>query len=116
MHSTGHHGAAHHGPSLLDLVAEHETTLLEQLEGAQHEARGLVDEAHVAATAFLTNDYAQLEREVAEKRRAAQDQRESESARIQHEAETKVAAIRERAAGKIDMVFNEIISRVLPRA
>ncbi len=116
MHTTGAHTPAHTGPSLLETVAEHESALLGQLEDSERQGRLLLEEAQAEATAFLTEDYGQLEREVAELRRKAAEDREADVLSVQRACDAKVAGIRSGAAQKLDQVFSEVVRRVLPRA
>jgi vacuolar-type H+-ATPase subunit H len=119
MHSAGNHhshGSAPSGPTLLEIVAAHEASLMDQVAEGDRGGRALLDEAHAEATGFLTEDYAQLEREVAEIRRQSAEKREGETASIRAACETRVGEIRSRASQKMDEVFREVVDRVIPRA
>ncbi len=116
MHTTGAHTPAHTGPSLLETVAEHESALLAQLEATEHQGRAQIEVAQGEAAAFLTDDYSQLEREVAELRRRAAEDREVDVLAVRRACDEKVAGIRAGAAQKLDQVFSEVVRRVLPRA
>lgn len=116
MHTSAAHAPAHTGPTLLESVAAHEASLIARVAETEQAGRKLVDDAQSAAAAFLTDDYAQLEREAAEMRRRAADEREAEAAAIRRACDDKVVAIRSQASKKLDQVFAEVVRRVLPRA
>lgn len=116
MHTAASHDTVKHGPSLLEIVAAHETALMDKVSSTEAAARELLDASHSEATNFLTEDYAQLERDVAELRRNAAEAREQQVAAIRSACDTKVAAVRQRAGVKLEQVFSEVVRRVLPRA
>lgn len=116
MHTAASHDTAKHGPSLLEIVAAHETSLMDKVSSTDNEVRKLLDDAHAEATHFLTEDYAQLERDVADFRRKGNEAREQEVAAIRAACEQKVAAVRQRAGAKLEQVFIEVVRRVLPSA
>jgi vacuolar-type H+-ATPase subunit H len=120
MHSAGTHhhghGTVKTGPSLLEIVAAHETGLMDQVSEAERNARALLDEAHAEATSYLSEDYAQLEREIAELRRQAAEKRDAEVASIRQACDARVTEIRSQAGQKLDEVFREVVDRVIPRA
>ena len=76
MHHASH-ATAKHGPSLLEVVAEHESGLMAKVADAELQAKSQLDESHTEAAGFLTEDYAQLEREVSDMRKRATEQRDS---------------------------------------
>lgn len=120
MHSAGHHhgngAAAPSGPSLLEIVAAHEAGLMAQVSAGEDSGRELLDTAHAEATSFLTEDYAHLEREVAEIRRNAAEQREADTTSIRAACDARVSEIRSKAGARLDEVFREVVDRVVPRA
>lgn len=89
---------------------------MDQVATTDKQARELLDAAHAEATHYLTEDYAQLERDVAEIRRGASEAREQQVAAIRSACDTKVAAVRQRADVKLEQVFSEVVRRVLPSA
>jgi vacuolar-type H+-ATPase subunit H len=115
MHHASH-ATAKHGPSLLEVVAEHESGLMAKVADAELQAKTLLDEAHTEAAGFLTEDYAQLEREVSDMRKRATEQRESVATGIRAASDAKVAAIRQQSAAKVETVFQEVVRRVVPRS
>lgn len=102
--------------TLLETVAQHETTLMAELEQAREEARQIVEAAHAESATTLQEASAALEADLAEKRRDAARAREAERASIEDATAKKVEQIREESAGIKEEVRKELIARVLPGA
>jgi vacuolar-type H+-ATPase subunit H len=100
--------------SLLESVAQHENALMKDLDLAREEARQVVEAAHTASAALLQETNAQLDEEVAKRRREAAQAREEERASIQQTTDVKVEQIRTDSVNKTSTVRDELIARIIP--
>lgn len=101
--------------SLLDKVAKHETALLAELATAEAEAQRIIDEAHTKASAHLQEIQNQVDKEIIEMRRKAAADRQATLEQIAADTERQVREIRDRSAGHLDSVKNELLEMVLPK-
>jgi len=101
--------------TLLDAVASHETKLMERVASAKEEARATVERAQAAAAEHISQEQAKTEAEAAERRRKAAEARDIEQRERQAATDAKVAEIRDRAAGAIDSVRDEIVAQLVPQ-
>lgn len=100
--------------SLLESVAQHEKSLMADLDRAREEARQVVEAAHAASASTLQEANSKLEADVAALRRDAAVAREEIRTSIQKATAEKVQAIRTESASRTPQVRAELIARVLP--
>lgn len=100
--------------SLLESIAQHESSLMKDLDLAREEARQVVEAAHTASAALLQETNTQLDEEVAKQRREAAETRDQERASIQQNTDAKVEQIRTDSANKTSTVRDELIARIIP--
>jgi vacuolar-type H+-ATPase subunit H len=102
--------------TLLETVADHEVSLMQQLAEAKKEASRGIEEAHTAAATHLLSVQQTLESESAARRKDAALARERDRAAIQAETARHVAELRSTVADKAGQVRDEIIGMLLPQS
>lgn len=100
--------------SLLETVAQHEKSLMADLDRARDEARQIIDTAHAESAALLQEAGARLESDIATLRREAAAERESVRASIQKATAEKVETIRRESASRTAEVRQELLARIIP--
>ncbi len=100
--------------SLLETVAQHEKSLMADLESAREEARQIIDAAHLEGATTLQETNTKLEADIAVLRRDAAQAREEVRVTIQKATTEKVEAIRSESAGRTPQVRAELLARILP--
>lgn len=100
--------------SLLESVAQHEKSLMADLDRAREEARQIVEAAHVESASVQQETNNKLEAEIAILRKDAAKAREEVRVAIQTAAAEKVQSIRNESASRTDKVRAELLSRILP--
>lgn len=100
--------------SLLESVAQHEKSLMADLDRARDEARQIVDAAHAEVASSLQDFNTKLESDIAVLRRDAAKAREEVRTSIQKATAEKVASIRSESASRTPQVRAELLARILP--
>lgn len=100
--------------SLLESVAQHEKSLMADLDRARDEARQIIDTAHLDSATALQESNVKLEADIAVLRRDAAQAREEVKVTIQKATAEKVQAIRSESAGRTPQVRAELLARILP--
>lgn len=100
--------------TLLETVAEHEKGLVSKIETADVQAHKTIEDAHHEASSIVAEAAHQLDATIAQKRRAAADERQRAEEEIGANCQRRVAEIRGMAADKLDAVREELLSRILP--
>jgi len=100
--------------SLLESVAQHEKSLMADLDRAREEARQIIEAAHAASASALLEANTKLEADVAALRRDAAMAREELRASIQKATIEKVQSIRSESASRTPEVRAELLARILP--
>lgn len=100
--------------SMLETIAQHESALMADLEGARVEVRQIVEAAHAASATTLQESNVRLDEDVSKLRRDAAQARETERARIQGETAARVEQIRKDSADKTSAVRDELVARIIP--
>jgi len=100
--------------SLLENVAQHEKSLMADLDRAREEARQVIESAHAKGAAALQESNARLDAEIAALRRDAAQEREEVRTKIQREAAEQVEAIRRESAERTAAVREDLLARILP--
>ncbi|MBX3179749.1 MAG: hypothetical protein KF886_20540 [Candidatus Hydrogenedentes bacterium] len=102
--------------SLLEIVARHETELMEALDRGREGARRIVEEARRESTALLQEASAELDAEIGARRRDAAARRDEERAAIEKATAAEVDRIRQESAGRTHEVRRELIALLVPGA
>lgn len=100
--------------SLLESIAQHETSLMGDLDSTREEARQIVEAAHADSAVVLQNTNTQLEAQIAELRRNAAREREEVKTSIEEAAASNVEKIRTESAERKADVRKELVDRILP--
>lgn len=100
--------------SLLESVAQHEKSLMADLDRAREEARQIIDAAHAESASALLESNVKLEAEIAVLRRDAAVTREEARIAIQTATAEKVQAIRSESSSRTPQVRAELLKRILP--
>ncbi len=100
--------------SLLQQVAEHETGLLAEVKTAERDGRAIVEAAQSEAATLLAEAHQSLERELADLRRVAADEREGERRNIETATASQVRTVRENSVNKRAALVEEILGLLLP--
>ena len=100
--------------SLLQRVAEHETALLTEVKATERDGREIVESAQSEAAALLAEAHQNLEKELADLRRKAAEEREEERQKIESATASQVRTVRENSVNKRAALVEEILSLLLP--
>ena len=100
--------------SLLESVAQHEGTLIEDLDRTREEARQIIEAAHAAGASLQQETNTQLDAEVAAIRREAAQARDGERTKIQNETTARVEQIRSASASNAPAVRDALIAQIIP--
>jgi vacuolar-type H+-ATPase subunit H len=99
---------------LLERIAEHERSLLGQLEDARNEAQAMIDHARAQAQVVRQDDERRLADEVLRFRREAETARAAEYAATVQAARAGTDADRRYVSEHAAEVANEVLEMVLP--
>ena len=100
--------------SLLESVAQHEKSLMADLDRTREEARQIVEVAHADSASVLQDTNTKLEADIATLRREAAQEREQVRSAIQKATEESVQSIRSESADRTADVRSELLARILP--
>ena len=94
-------------------VAESEQEARARREAAETEARKIVSDAQRAGRELLAEAKAEAEKQAGEKLARAEEQAAAPERELLAENEAASAALRERAAGRMDLAAERIVRRVV---
>lgn len=100
--------------SLLESVAQHEKSLMTDLDRARDEARQIIEAAHADSASVLQEANTKLEGEIAILRRDAAQEREKFRNAVQKATADSVQSIRSESASRTSEVRAELLARILP--
>ena len=103
-------------PSIVATVASHEQELLAQLEASKAEASQILDDARAQARKHHQDAEAALNEDIARERREREEAREQSFQATVAEADARLVDVREKAAGQVDAMAQEVLSLFIPKS
>ena len=100
--------------SPLEVVAEHEQQLMQQIAEAEEESQRLLEAARAQAAQVRRVEGEQLLEEVARRRKEASESRSRLIQDIEGRAAEEVERIRRETSGRIPSVHKELVAMIVP--
>lgn len=104
------------GASVLAEAARHESAIMARIAAAEQEAQNIINHAHEQAANALLESQQRTERDIAQLRHKAAEERDAVERSVEEAADQKVASIRAQAAPNLERVQKLIVARILPGA